>query len=665
MTFLHPSFFWALGVLAVPIIIHLFNFRKTRRVYFSNNRFLKKVKENTTAKRKLKHYLILASRLLFLFFLVIAFCQPILPAREEQVNHQNVVFYLDNSQSMSAPISDRTRGLDAGIAFISQIVETFPVDSRYRLVTNDFAPYSNTFKTKTEIQELLSQIRLSPVSRTIDEVKQRMLRDPGSGEQEIFWISDFQKSTAGIPNPSNTDSIFSWHLVPITFDNLANVFVDTVYLENPLASSGERNVLRVKVRNDGKQNVDQLNVKLNLNGIQAGATNVRVPAGGLSEAAFDLTTRLDRLNRASVSFNDYPVSFDNEFFFSLNYRDKIRVIEIKNSDAVTPIERVYGNREIFTFRSSPVSNFNYSTLAEADLVVVNSLDHIDDPLQLALREYLNRNGVVFVIPGKNPDEGSLKTFLQLPVFSRVSARATQDLERPEFTNPFFENVFEEQSNSMVMPKALPVIDWGADRSAILRFKNDKPFLSRFSGQGTLFVLASPLEAGYTDFYNHALFVPVMYRMATTSKRNEQRLYYQLRESLLTLRLDSLADDEQIKLVNDEEIIPGQRRIGRQVVLDIPRHTVKAGFYRVVAASDTVDLLAFNPDRSESLMAQLDQQEIASFFGGGNIRFFESDDTESFGDEIRERYLGTPLWKYAILLALLFLAAEVLLIRFMK
>src|SRR5690606_33166100 len=146
----------------------------------------------------------------------------------------------------------------------------------------------------------------------------------------IFWISDFQKSTAGIPNPSNTDSIFSWHLVPITFDNLANVFVDTVYLENPLASSGERNVLRVKVRNDGKQNVDQLNVKLNLNGIQAGATNVRVPAGGLSEAAFDLTTRLDGLNRASVSFNDYPVSFDNEFFFSLNYRDKIRVIEIKN-----------------------------------------------------------------------------------------------------------------------------------------------------------------------------------------------------------------------------------------------------------------------------------------------------------------------------------------------
>lgn len=665
MTFLYPSFFWALGVLSIPIIIHLFNFRKTRRVYFSNNRFLKKVKENTTAKRKLKHYLILASRMLFLFFLVAAFCQPMLPAREEQVNHQNVVFYLDNSQSMSAPIRDRTRGLDAGISFITQIVEAFPVDARYKLLTNDFAPYSNTFKTKAEIQELLSQVRLSPVSRTIDEVKQRILQDRLSREQEIFWISDFQKSTTGSVNQANTDSLFRWHLVPITFDELANVFVDTVFLDNPFASSGERNVLRAKVRNDGKQNVDQLNVKFNVNGIQAGAATIQVPAGGVSEVAFELTTRLAGLNRGSLTFNDYPVSFDNVFYFSLNYKDKIRVIEIKNTNDVTPIEKVYGNSEIFTYRGSPVSNFNYSTLNEADLVIVNSLDQIDQSLQFALRDYLNRNGVVFLIPGKEPDAASLKTFLQLPVFNRVTSRTMQDLERPEYSNPFFENVFEERSNAMVMPKALPVVDWGSDRSAILHFKNDRPFLSRFSGQGTLYVMASPLEPSFTDFYNHALFVPVMYRVATTSKKNDQKLYYQLKESLLTLRLDSLPEDEQLKLVDEEEIIPGQRQIGRQVVLDLPRYTIKTGFYNVVAAGDTVDLLAFNPDRQESLMAQYPENQISSFFGGSNTRIFESSDTDSFGNEIKERYLGTPLWKYAIMLALLFLTIEVLLIRFLK
>src|SRR5688500_11284424 len=122
MSFLYPSFLWALGVLLIPVAIHLFNFRKTTRVYFSTTRFLKQVKEASSAKRKLRHYLVLLSRLLFLFFLVITFCQPIIPARD-QMDSRNLVIYLDNSQSMSARMTDNTRGLDAGINFIQSIME--------------------------------------------------------------------------------------------------------------------------------------------------------------------------------------------------------------------------------------------------------------------------------------------------------------------------------------------------------------------------------------------------------------------------------------------------------------------------------------------------------------------------------------------------------------
>src|SRR3954470_10541393 len=100
MSFLYPSFLWALAALAIPIVIHLFNFRRTTRIYFSNTRFLKLVKEVTTAKRRLKHYLILASRLFFLLFLILAFAQPIIPAREQLGNGKSIVLYIDNSQSM-------------------------------------------------------------------------------------------------------------------------------------------------------------------------------------------------------------------------------------------------------------------------------------------------------------------------------------------------------------------------------------------------------------------------------------------------------------------------------------------------------------------------------------------------------------------------------------
>ena len=205
MTFLYPAFLWALTALSIPVIIHLFNFRKTTRIYFSNTRFLKQIKDATTAKRRLKHYLILASRLLFLFFLIITFCQPIIPAAEQLSSNPDVVLYLDNSQSMSAQMDDKTRGLDAAISFAQSIVDVFPPDTRYKLITNDFSPFSNTFKTKPEVLDLLTQIRLSPVSRSLDEVMDKIQQDKGLRHQEIFWISDLQKSTLGNVN-SKVDS---------------------------------------------------------------------------------------------------------------------------------------------------------------------------------------------------------------------------------------------------------------------------------------------------------------------------------------------------------------------------------------------------------------------------------------------------------------------------
>src|SRR6267142_6603856 len=109
MSLVYPSFLWALSALAIPIIIHLFNFRKTTRIYFSNTRFLRQVKEETTQKRRLKQYLVLASRLLFLLFLVLAFAQPFLPAKEQITSGKDIIIYLDNSFSMSAQAAEKTR----------------------------------------------------------------------------------------------------------------------------------------------------------------------------------------------------------------------------------------------------------------------------------------------------------------------------------------------------------------------------------------------------------------------------------------------------------------------------------------------------------------------------------------------------------------------------
>ena len=666
MSFVYPSFLWALTALSIPIIIHLFNFRRTTRIYFSSNRFLRQVQEATTAKRKLKHFLILISRLCFLFFLVITFCQPFIPAKEQTGEMKNIVIYLDNSLSMSVPVSENTRALDEGVLLAREVVEVFPAQTKYQLITNDFAPFSNTFKTKTEIQDALTQIRLSPIQRSVQEVSDRIERYSGGRGGEVFWISDFQQSTVGKLDDVRIDSAWRWYLVPLSFNTSVNIFIDSAYLENPFVVGGERNTLHVRLRNEGEKSVDKLLVKLTLNGVQAGTSSVDIAARGITTTSFDLTTGLSGVSRAVISFNDYPVSFDNEFYMALNFSEKINVVEIKNENIATPVEKVFGNRRVFNFQSYTEANFNYSRLAEADLVVLDGLDRFDQSLSQALSGFVRDKGTLLVIPGKDPDVKAYSELLHLPQLQRVQAGQSESLDNPDFSNPFFENVFEERNTRMEMPTALRVLDWGYDRSAILKFKNDAPYLSVFQSQGRIYLLGSPLQSSYSSLANNALFVPIMYRIASSGKRNEVRPYYKLDESYITLKLDSIRSDEPLKFVGEQEIIPPQRKMSNQVVMELPRFSMNAGFYSVLNNRDTVGLLGFNLDPRESVLRQYSADELVTLLGRApNVTLFESNSKETFSNEIKERYLGKPLWRYALILALLFLLVEILLIRFLK
>ena len=132
----------------------------------------------------------------------------------------------------------------------------------------------------------------------------------------------------------------------------------------------------------------RLNVRLTINGTQAATTSINIPAKGSAETSFDLSTTLSGLNEAKLAFNDFPITFDNEFYMALNFTDKIRILEIRSSEVRTVVEKVFGNKQIFDFSTYSVNNFNYSLLSKADLVVVNGLNAIDIPLANALRDYL-------------------------------------------------------------------------------------------------------------------------------------------------------------------------------------------------------------------------------------------------------------------------------------
>src|SRR6187401_145767 len=141
MTFAHPWLLWGLTLTAIPILIHLFNFRRYKTVYFTNVRFLKEVTEETAVRSKIKHWLVLAARLLAVIFLVLAFAQPVIPVK----NNPNVVasekrgvsIYVDNSFSMDAE-ADEEKLLNRAVRRAREILNAYGADDRFQLLTNEF-----------------------------------------------------------------------------------------------------------------------------------------------------------------------------------------------------------------------------------------------------------------------------------------------------------------------------------------------------------------------------------------------------------------------------------------------------------------------------------------------------------------------------------------------
>lgn len=664
MSFVNPAFLWALTALVLPVIVHLFSFRRTQRVYFSSNRFLRKVQQATASRQKLKHYLILISRLLFVFFLVMAFAQPFIPARHQVSDVKSVSVYIDNSLSMSVPAGESDRALDVAVQYTRELLEVFPPDTRYQLFTNDFSSFSHVQKTKTELMDLLSTIRLSPVSRSLFEVLKRMHQSGARGD--YYLISDFQRSTTGQPDSLVLqDTTRHLYALIIPLQTFMNVYADTAWFDVPFITEGEQNTLHVRVRNSGKGEIEQLPVKFLLNNIQTGTATVAVPAEGSVRLSFTIPSGLPMRSRAEIRFSDFPVTFDNQLYVSLNRLNRIRVVEIRENTSSRYIEAVYGNEGIFFYRSYEPGKMDYAMLQQADLVVLNEVARPDPGLLNNLNIYLSNGGSMLVIPGRLPSRELLDLLNRMVPVKPVEEQEMIEIQLPDFRSPFFRNIVEESSNPLAMFRARRVLEW-SDRSALLRFRNDRPWLSRFrQGNGYLYLLAAPLQDSYTDFGSHFLYLPLMYRMAVWGKKTEIRPYYNLAEGLVVLRPDSAVADV-VRLAGDQEIVPDQRWSGNRIVMELPRTDMAPGFYYALHRADTLALLAFNPDPRESQLEQHTEASLRALLGlSDRLHFITGETAEDFGRTFRAAYFGKPLWSYALILALLFLLAEVLLIRFWK
>ena len=654
MSFLYPVFLWALTALAVPVIIHLFNLRRTRRVYFSDIRILKVVREASQHIQQIRNRLILLSRLLFLFFLVLAFAQPILLSGDKSTMASSVVVYLDNSMSMSVPMADQTRPLDKASAFIQALQTLYPRGTRFKLITNDFSETSGQFFSADELIEKVSSVRLLPLSRTFQEV---VKRSAGSSRTDLYFLSDFQKSTLGEIKLS--DSLINLSLVPLPSAPVSNVYVDSVAWDSPKLIRGEIAQLTVWLKNVSDQDNDQVSLRILLEKNLVSVINQKIPAGAVVPVNIDITVP-DKPAGISLMLEDYPVAFDNEFFVTITPAERQHVVHIFSGQAQPYFESVFGNRSRFSYKSINRAQMDYREVERADLIILDRLEKIDASLIQFIRN--KKNTPVLVVPSEEPDLKALSAIsgkeIRLAVHTEI-----QPLEIPDFKNPFFDQVVEDESDQIQMPSCKAVITWNSARSDIFKFRDDAPFLSVSEN---IFLMAGPVFTSGSGFASHALFVPVMYRIASGMVASAEKPYHNLSDAEIILPLDTIMEHEVVRLKGAQEVVPFQRIADGKIYLELPPESVTSGLFNLVYGQDTIRRMALNQNHRESELKLWTEAELSNLAKTSkNMTVFDAETVQTFSNEIKARYLGVPLWKYCLALALAFLMTEILLIRFLK
>ncbi len=724
MNFVYPQFLFGLFALGIPIIIHLFNFRRTRKIYFSNNQFLKNVKETTTSKLKVKHLLILLARLLFIFFLVATFAQPFIPGTNQNAGTANsertVYVYLDNSQSMSSELASNSRGIDLGIKYITEITNLYPQNTQYKLLTNDFGSFSRVPKSKNELQDFVTELRLSGAFREIQEVNSKILNDfqnvVGASSEvmpDVYWISDFQKSTAGNLSNVETDSSLQINIIPISSSYQSNVFVDSIYLVNPFMLADGRNELQITMRNDGADPVEDMIVRLIINGQQVANASANIAANSTSKVNFNLNFPLANSNQCQLVFEDYPVTFDNDFYFTLNLGEKINVMEIRSGNLgsngrKTTIGSVYANQEVFNFSSYSIDNMDYSQIATANLLIFNEIPSggIQGAIIPYIQDFLENGGHVIFIPPVSGDLSFFQNVLGTGAFQNNIVQVNDTVQNDiglqavplanlDLANPFFTDMFESENERFQMPNARRLVNASIRGEALLKYETGEPYLLAVSNSqirtplassNQVYLFSTPIRESYTNLFRHAVFVPVMYRLASLSKSLDKKLYYQVNETTLELNTtdlgvgaDLLDPDNSTPLIYEmqqgtQKIIPIQRTVGNRLLLEVPQDLLKTGFYQLKVSAEggsnaqdttTLQQLAFDYSKRESLIAQYSEEELTAIFENRpNIRIFDAADVDTFSKTLETEQNSLALWKYALMLALLFLLTEILLIRFL-
>jgi Aerotolerance regulator N-terminal len=676
--FISPSFLWFLGLLAIPVIIHLFNFRRFKRVLFTNVKFLKELKEETNSRSRIKHLLVLLARLLAVAFLVFAFAQPFVPINKNKTTagESTVSIFLDNSFSMVAT-GEEGNLLELAKTKAIEVVNAYPPTTSFQFLTNELSGVQQRLLSKEEITEEIYKTKIFSASRSFNDVvarQQEMFGNATEGSRQAFFISDFQKSF--FAGAQRNDTTINVNLIAVESNSSSNVYIDSCYLSSPFVRLNETVKVTCLFKNAGDNNVENIPVKLTINGVQKALATVSIAAQGEATAELSFSVTKAGWQRAALSIVDIPVTFDDDYFFSFPVADKIDVYHAGGRTNIF-LQTLFNNNQAFNYRFATLQAIDYMQLQNSKTVVVSDVENLTSGFVAELKKFIQNGGTVVLFPDTSVDLSSYNNALiQLgaDAFAAISDNADK-VDKLDLENPVFNTVFEKADPEMNLPSVSSHYELTTSsrsgRQVLMRMQSGSPFLCEYkNGKGKLFLFTVAANANQSAFVKHALFAPVIARIVFLSAPTGELSYTLGKSSAITFKNSGVLNDRVLHLINKEksiDIIPEIKTSPEGVTVSLNNEINTSGFYNLQDGDSLLNVLALNYNRSESQLSFYGAADLSNVVKSSQFKSVNIFDgkTPALSKNIAEQNKGISLWKYCIALVLLFLATEIALLRLLR
>ncbi|WP_320814186.1 BatA and WFA domain-containing protein [Flavobacterium sp.] len=642
MQFKHPEILYFLFLLVIPILVHLFQFRRFKKEYFTNVKLLKEIQIQTRKSKSIKKWLLLATRLLLLAALIIAFAQPFFTAKDAQNKENELIILLDNSFSMQAK-GEKGELLKRSV---QELLESFPENQTFSLLTNTEVFWDTDIKS---IQKELQQLDYAPISFELDALLNQVeLKKPNVSKDYIIISDGISVTSDKIKTISETNEVY-WlqpkaeKSVNISIEKATITEVSDVFykLEVTLSAFGTiENEIPLTLYNNDK-------------------------AIAKTQVTFDKNEQKIKLSipkkemAGRIVIQDNSLPFDNEFFFTIQSPEKTNVAIIGEVSKNKFLHRIYTNDDFVTYETT-LEQLDFNRLKDQQTIVLNEVIEISQALQTNLVSFYEKGGNLIVIPSAESNLENLNGLSKKignVTFSNPS-KTEKQITKISFNHPVYKNVFEKNVTNFQYPKVNSNFIISKNSSPILQFEDASIFLSSITNKlGKTYFFASAINKTNSNFQNSPLIVPTFFNMAIGNDTKD-KLAFTISENETKIIEANLKKDEVVSISNENNsFIPMQQLLSNKVKLTFGDYPEQAGNYNVKQKDKLITSLSFNFPRNESNVT------LQSTLNNDN--FAKINSVDEVLNDLHTKRTDTALWKWFIIATLLLLLIELLIQKFVK